>query len=53
MRIDKIVVYEGYSVPKPEGGDPEQEKQWADDKAAWEKKATGEFSSFSIRFYSR
>ena len=34
VRIDKIVVYDGYSVPKPESGDPEQEKKWAEDKAA-------------------
>jgi len=38
VRIDKIVVYDGYSVPKPESGDAAQEKKWAEDKAAWEKK---------------
>ena len=38
VRIDKIVVYDGYSVPKPEDATPEQEKKWAGDKGTWEKK---------------
>jgi hypothetical protein len=38
VRIDKILVYDGYPVPKPEDGDAEQQARWAEGKQQWEQK---------------